>query len=224
MKVVVGLGNPGKEYDKTRHNAGFMVVDRLIDRHARSAMPRARFNAISIDARISGEPCLFLKPTTYMNRSGLCVGEAVRFFKLNPTDDLLVIVDEVYLPCGTIRIRPGGGTAGHNGLSDIQRALGSDAYPRLRVGVGPKPAAYDQANFVLGRFADLEWATFAPSLDRAADAAERFVTKGLDAAMNAFNAPDPPRPSDPKPHSPNPATPKPVNINPPREAPPRAPE
>ncbi|MBL9031582.1 MAG: aminoacyl-tRNA hydrolase [Phycisphaerae bacterium] len=202
MRVVVGLGNPGREYDKTRHNAGFMVVDRLVDRHARAVPARARFNAAAFDGRIAGEPCLFLKPTTYMNRSGLCVGEAVRFFKLNPAQELLVIVDEIYLPCGTIRLRPGGGSGGHNGLEDIGRALGTDAYPRLRVGVGPKPPGYDQSNFVLGRFTDLEWAAVAPSIDKAADAAECFVTKGLDAAMNAFNAPDVPRPARPKPERP----------------------
>src|SRR5262249_18465845 len=137
---IVGLGNPGREYERTRHNAGFMVIDRLVQRNpsASGAPVKARFNAAVVETPIAGQPCLLVKPTTYMNRSGQSVGEVVRFYKLNLATDVLVIVDEVYLPCGTIRIRPGGGSAGHNGLTDIQRALGTDDYPRLRIGVGPK--------------------------------------------------------------------------------------
>ena len=207
MKLIVGLGNPGKDYDKTRHNAGFMVVDRLIQRHGVGAPARARFNAATIEAKLPGpagapEPCLLLKPTTYMNRSGQAVAEAARFYKLDPALDLMVIVDDVYLPSGTIRIRPGGGAGGHNGLADITRVLGTDAYPRCRIGVDGSPAYMDQADYVLGRFTDEQWTLVGPCIDKAADAVEIFVQGGLDAAMNRFNAPDkPPKPKRERPSS-----------------------
>lgn len=192
MKVIVGLGNPEAKYTKTRHNAGFMVVDRLIARHAAGEVLKSRFNAATTEASIGGERCLLVKPTTYMNRSGTAVAEAVRFYKVDSGCDLLVVVDELYLPVGRIRINPKGSAAGHNGLSDIQRALGTDEYPRLRVGVGlqpdgGKPSFMDQADFVLGQFTSEEEPLLQPSLDRAAAAAESFVQRGLDAAMNAFN-------------------------------------
>jgi PTH1 family peptidyl-tRNA hydrolase len=219
MKVVIGLGNPGRDYERTRHNAGFMVIDRLVARHAMpiGAPARARFNAAVVEAPIAGQPCLLAKPTTFMNRSGQAVGEIVRFYKLSLAD-VLVVVDEVYLPAGTIRIRPGGGTAGHNGLEDIQRALGADDYPRVRIGVGPKPPFIDQADYVLGRFGEEEWAKVAPTIDKAADAAELFIARGLDAAMNKFNASDePPRPKKPRPSvagTPETPTPQPPTPNP----------
>lgn len=200
MKLIVGLGNPGPQYAKTRHNAGFMVLDRLAEKHAPGAIAKSRFNAAVVEFKLQAmskvgpveEQVLLLKPTTFMNKSGMAVREAVNFYKLNAAKDLLVVVDEVYLACGEIRLRPSGGTAGHNGLFDIQRVLGHDQYPRLRVGVGPKPAHFDQADFVLGRFTDEELALVNPAIARAADACQTFVSKGLDAAMNAFNAPDKP--------------------------------
>jgi PTH1 family peptidyl-tRNA hydrolase len=202
MKLIVGLGNPGREYEKTRHNAGYMVVDRLVSRWGGGAPAKARFNAAVVEAPIGGHPCLLAKPTTYMNRSGQSVAEAVRFYKLDLTQDVLVLVDDLYLPAGTIRIRPGGGHAGHNGLADLERALGTQEYPRLRIGIDPKPPYMDQADYVLGRFTDEQWAKTAPALDKAADAVELFVSKGLDAAMNKFNAGEQePRPKKPRPES-----------------------
>jgi PTH1 family peptidyl-tRNA hydrolase len=189
MKLIVGLGNPGREYDGTRHNAGYMVIDRLVARHAPGAPARARFHAAVYEARIDSEPCLFMKPTTYVNRSGAAVAEAVNFYKLDPARDLLVVVDDVALPSGTIRLRPRGGPGGHNGLTDVQRALGTEAYPRCRVGIDPSPPFMDQADYVLQRFTPEQWALVEPALGRAADAAETFVRRGLDAAMNTFNAP-----------------------------------
>jgi len=205
MKLIVGLGNPGPQYAKTRHNAGFMVVDRLAEKHAKGAIPKARFNAALIEFKLpvrtpagSGEaPVLLMKPTTFMNKSGQAVSEAIRFYKLDPMADLLVIVDEVYLPLGQARLQPAGGTAGHNGMSDIHRVLATDKYPRIRLGVGPKPEFIDQADFVLGRFTDEESVTFAPALDRAVAACETWIARGLDAAMNACNAP-PPSPKPPR--------------------------
>lgn len=198
MKLIVGLGNPGREYDRTRHNAGFVALDRLAARVAPGATPRGRFNGAVVEAGIGAEPCLLLKPATYMNRSGQSVAEAVNFYKLDPARDLLVISDDVALPSGAIRLRPGGGAGGHNGLSDIQRALGRDDYPRCRIGIDATPSFMDQADYVLGRFSDEQWALVDPAITKAADAAEMFVRRGLDAAMNTFNAP-PPAPKPPKP-------------------------
>lgn len=206
MKLLVGLGNPGSQYTRTRHNAGFMVIDRLMERHAAAEIPKARFNALTIEAKIGqrdskgdskgasvSEKCLLLKPTTYMNRSGQSVAEALGFYKLAIAGEMLVIVDDLYLPVGSIRLRPEGGAGGHNGLSDISRALGTDSYSRLRIGVGMKPSGgfpsmMNQADFVLSRFMDEEMADLEASVDRAADAVEVFATKGMAAAMNKFNA------------------------------------
>jgi PTH1 family peptidyl-tRNA hydrolase len=208
MKLIVGLGNPGSKYDKTRHNAGFMVVDRLAEKHGGGAPARARFNALCTEVKVGGEAALLLKPTTYMNLSGRSVAEAVGFYKLVPSRDLLVVVDDVAIPSGTIRIRPSGGAGGHNGLTDIQRALGSDAYPRLRVGIDASPEFMDQADYVLGRFTDEQWTLVKPALDKAADACEVFIKDGLDAAMNRFNAPPaPPRVKKPRPEGHPPAGP-----------------
>lgn len=209
MKLIVGLGNPEGRYAKTRHNAGFMVVDRLLGTHARGEVLKARFQAATAEVSIGGERCLLMKPTTYMNKSGQSVGEAVRFYKVDPKAELLVVVDELYLPTGSIKLNPKGGTAGHNGLTDIHRALGTDEYPRLRVGVGlqpsgGKPSVMDQADFVLGQFMDEEKTMLESALDRAAKAAEAFALKGLDAAMNAFNGPDPVKAKEAKARKPAP--------------------
>lgn len=192
MKLLIGLGNPEGQYAKTRHNAGFMVIDRLLGKFAPGEPLKSRFYSACVEAPLGSERCLFMKPLTYMNRSGQAAGEAVRFYKCDISTDMLVIVDDLYLPVGSIRIRPGGGAGGHNGLTDVQRALGSDAYPRLRVGVGLKPSGgkppmMDQADFVLSRFTQEEEGDLSRSLDRAAAGAEMFVTKGLSAAMNTFN-------------------------------------
>lgn len=194
MKLIVGLGNPGTQYTRTRHNAGFLVVDRLAAKFGDGGVAKTRFQSVAMDAAIEGEKCLLLKPTTFMNRSGQAVGEAVAFFKLDPYQDLLVVVDDLYLPVGAVRLRPGGGTGGHNGLSDIQRALGGDMYPRLRVGVGMlpdggKPPEFNQADFVLSRFSDEDEPLFESGVVAGAQGAALWAGKGLSAAMNAINAP-----------------------------------
>ncbi len=198
MKVIVGLGNPGAQYANTRHNAGFLAVDRLAQLAGLTDAPKARFHSTAVEGPVGGQKCLLLKPMTYMNRSGTAVAEAVSFYKLDPSKDLLIIVDEVALPCGQIRLRPGGSPGGHNGLKDIQQRLGTETYPRLRIGIGPKPAYIDdQADYVLGRFSPEQWPLVEPSIDRAARAAETFIKDGLDAAMNRFNTP--PTPPTPPP-------------------------
>ena len=199
MKLVVGLGNPGLEYQKTRHNAGFMVVERLARRHAPGAMVRHKFHAGLIDTTIGGEKCVLAQPTTYMNRSGQSVVEVIGFYKLEIGTDLLVITDDLAIDTGTIRVRETGGAGGHNGLRDIEQRLGTDAYARLRVGVGPKPPVFDQADFVLGRFRDDEATDLERSLEHAADAVECWVREGAVRAMNLFNARQKPeRPPAPK--------------------------
>jgi peptidyl-tRNA hydrolase, PTH1 family len=228
MKLIVGLGNPGAQYAKTRHNAGFMVVDALLAKHAAGIVPKSRFAAVCVEATVAGERCVLLKPTTFMNRSGQSVAEALRFFKLSPASELLVIVDELYLPTGTVRLKPGGGTAGHNGLASIDQLLPSEDgskpdYPRLRVGIGlqsagdsaggGKPAFIEQSDFVLGRFAPDEEPLLATAIARSVEAVEAFASKGLTMAMNLVNAPParekPPRENPIRERSPQPTT-KPV--------------
>lgn len=203
MKLIVGLGNPGTEYEKTRHNAGFLALDRVAHRHARAAVPRSKHNSLLIETAIAGERVILLKPLTFMNRSGTPVAEVMGFYKMSPALDLLVLVDDYALPLGTIRLRGEGSAGGHNGLSDVERALGSTAYPRLRIGVDQPPATYDDpADWVLGRFTEEQTKLLQPALDKAADAVELFVTKGLTPAMNKFNAKDKPAPSSTPPTPP----------------------
>lgn len=191
MKLIVGLGNPGIQYEKTRHNAGFMVLDRLADRHAAGQVPKARFHGATVEARIGDQRCVLVKPTTYMNRSGQCVGEAVRFYKSDPASDLLVLVDDTALPVGRIRLRSSGSPGGHNGLTDISRALGGDDYPRCRIGIGAKPPVMVLSDYVLSRFTEPESVALAPALDRAVSACEVFASEGITAAMNQFNTKEP---------------------------------
>ncbi|MCR9076570.1 MAG: aminoacyl-tRNA hydrolase [bacterium] len=208
MKLIVGLGNPGLQYDKTRHNVGFMVVDALATRHAGGQVPKARFNSVTIDAFIGAEKVLLMKPTTYMNLSGKAVGEAVRFFKLDPSEDLIVIVDDIALPVGHTRVRKNGGSGGHNGLSDIDRVLGGDGYMRVRLGVGQVPKLMNQSDWVLSRFMSEEKDDIERGIIRAADATECILEEGVVKAMNAFNTklkkPRPEKQPDDKPSEPQP--------------------
>lgn len=187
MKLIVGLGNPGAQYERTRHNAGFLAVDELARRHASGMIPKARFNAVTLDASVGGEKVVLMKPTTFMNLSGRSVGEAVRFFKLEPASDLLVLVDEIALPVGHVRVREKGGANGHNGLGDIDRVLAQQPYPRVRIGVGAVPPGWVKADWVLSRFGDDEGDLVRSGTTQAADAAECVIAEGLSAAMNRFN-------------------------------------
>ena len=185
MKLIVGLGNPGTEYAKTRHNAGFMVLDHLAQRHG-LAGPKSKFRSGVLDGVVAGCRCLLVEPMTYMNRSGLAVGEVAQFYKLDPESELLVVVDDVALPAGQIRIRHEGGTGGHNGLADIQRALGTRRYPRLRIGIDP-PGRIVQADYVLGAFTPEQRTRLEPAIGRACDAIECWLNNGIEAAMNRYN-------------------------------------
>jgi PTH1 family peptidyl-tRNA hydrolase len=186
VKLIVGLGNPGPEYVDTRHNVGFDVLDRLARRYAPGEVARSRFHAATLDARIDEERVLLLKPTTYMNRSGQSVAEAVRFYKLDPAEALLVIVDDVALECGIIRVRESGGAGGHNGLSDIEQKLSTPTYARLRIGIDG-PGQIPQKDYVLGRFRPDQREAIAPALEDAVDAARCWAVDGCTEAMNRFN-------------------------------------
>lgn len=186
MKLVVGLGNPGPEYDGTRHNVGFEVLDRLARRFAPQATARSRFHGACKEAELGGQRALLLKPATYMNRSGLAVAEAVRFHKIDPAVDLLVLVDDMALECGVIRLRPEGSSGGHNGLSDVERLLGSSNYPRLRIGIDG-PGQIPQKDYVLGRFRPDQRDRLEPALDMAADAVVCWARFGIQEAMNRYN-------------------------------------
>lgn len=188
MKLVVGLGNPGPEYDRTRHNVGFDVIDRLARRHVDPAMGVARnkFSGLLLEAEVDGAKMLLLKPLTFMNLSGKSVAEAVRFYKMSPIDDLMVIVDDTALDCGELRIKPGGGAGGHNGLADVSRLLGTDGWPRLRIGID-KPGRIPLKNYVLGRFTEEQQTRLESALETATEAVAAWATDGLDTAMNRFN-------------------------------------
>ncbi len=200
MKLIVGLGNPGSEYRHTRHNVGFMVVDRLARRH-RLTGAKTKFHAGVIEGIIGSQRVMLMQPTTFMNRSGLAVGEAARFHKLEP-EDLMVIVDDTALPLGTIRLRASGSAGGHNGLTDVQRTLGSSDYARLRVGIGTPMIAgrrIDQADYVLARFTDEEQCELARVMERSCEAIETWLDRGIDFAMTTYNVrsePDRPETDD----------------------------
>ncbi len=187
MKLIVGLGNPGAQYERTRHNAGFMALDLLADRHAGGQIPKSRFSAMTLDALIGAQKVLLMKPTKFMNLSGQSVGEAVRFYKLDPVEDLIILVDDIALPVGHIRVRKAGSSGGHNGLSDIDRILGGADYPRVRIGVGNVPKFVSQSDWVLSRFTKEEYEDVDRSLKAAADATECILDQGVIKAMNTFN-------------------------------------
>ena len=184
--IVVGLGNPGAKYDNTRHNAGFRALEGYCARSGQK-IDRMKFKALAGEGMLGGKRVLFLKPQTFMNLSGEAVGEAARFYKL-PPERVLVISDDVSLPLGKLRIRKGGSAGGHNGLKSIIQHLGTDQFPRIKVGVGQKPHPdYDMADWVLSKFAGEDLKTITEAIRKAADAVECLIQEGPDKAMNRFN-------------------------------------
>jgi PTH1 family peptidyl-tRNA hydrolase len=184
MKLIVGLGNPGRKYEHTRHNVGFAVLERLARRGAASS-PRAKFQGEICEAQLGGDKVLLLAPHTYMNLSGASVRQAFDFYKLELAD-LLVICDDFQLPLGQLRIRGQGSDGGQKGLADVIAVLG-DEFARLRIGIGPVPPAWQAVDFVLGKFAADEQPAANAALDRASDAAVAWVREGLTATMNQYN-------------------------------------
>jgi peptidyl-tRNA hydrolase, PTH1 family len=199
MRLVVGLGNPGSEFVATRHNVGWEAVDELAVRLGWIAkkeefnrVARTKFDGLAMDGSVSihsggMEKVLLLKPTTYMNDSGRSVQAAMAFYQVSPAD-IMVVLDDLALPSGKLRIRPGGSAGGHNGLKDIERMLGTNEYPRLRIGIDPAPPRVPGRDYVLGRFTDQQRKAIDPALQRTASAILMWMEKGIEAAMNVFNA------------------------------------
>ena len=184
--LIVGLGNPGEKYENTRHNVGFQVADELAQRQ-NAPIQKLRFKALTNLLTIAGEKVLVMKPVTYMNLSGEAVRPAADFYKI-PPDHVVVISDDTALPVGRLRIRKGGSAGGHNGLKSIIQHLGTEEFPRVRVGVGEKPHPdYDLADWVLGKFVGEDKKTMDQAVKRAADAVECLIQNGPDKAMNRFN-------------------------------------
>jgi PTH1 family peptidyl-tRNA hydrolase len=183
--LLVGLGNPGREYKENRHNIGFMLIDRLAVRLNARGM-KLQSKAIVISSNYEGRKYILAKPQTYMNLSGQSVQGLLHFYKL-PMDHLLIAHDDLDLPFGSIRIRPGGGPGGQKGMASTIGHLGTQEFPRLRLGIGRPPGRMDPADYVLQDFSRDEVSLLSEILDRAAEAALEFVVNGLNAAMNRFN-------------------------------------
>ena len=184
--LIVGLGNPGPEYARTRHNIGFRCLDIVADK-LNCTVDKGKFQGLYGMTTYHGNKVYLLKPLTYMNLSGEAVRQAVDFYKIQP-DHVLVVSDDTALALGRLRIRKGGSAGGHNGLKNIILHLGTDQFPRLRVGVGEKPHPdYDMADWVLGKFTGEDKKTMDAAVKRAADAIECILAEGLDKGMNRFN-------------------------------------
>ena len=184
--LLVCLGNPGDQYENTRHNVGFMVADELGER-LRVPIQKLKYKALTNTVTLGGQKVLVMKPVTYMNLSGEAVRQAADFYKVAP-DHVLVVSDDTSLAVGKLRIRKGGSAGGHNGLKSIIQHLGTDQFPRLRLGVGEKPHPdYDLADWVLGKFQGEDKKQVDAAVKKAADAIECILSQGLDKGMNQFN-------------------------------------
>lgn len=184
--LIVGLGNPGKEYEQTRHNVGFLVVDELA-RRKNVSVGRLKYKALTETVSFGSHRAFLMKPVTYINLSGESVSAAAHFFKL-PPEKILVISDDVDLLVGKLRLRRRGSAGGHNGLKSIIQHLGTDQFPRVKLGIGSKPHPdYEMANWVLSRFSTQDQSLIRDAVSLAADAVELFATHGIDAAMSQYN-------------------------------------
>jgi len=183
--LVAGLGNPGRQYEKTWHNCGFLVLEILSQRH-QIALNKIRFKGLTGQGTIAGRKVVLLKPTTYMNLSGESVREAMAFYKI-PPQRTLVIYDDLDLPAGQIRMRPSGGAGTHNGMRSIISQLGRQDFPRVRVGIGPLPANWELVSYVLSDIPQDQQKEMFEAFSRAADAVEKTLRDGIEAAMNQAN-------------------------------------
>ena len=187
MYLIVGLGNPGKKYDGTKHNMGFDVLDEIIDRNHISLSGTA-MKAMYGKGVVGGQKAVLIKPMTYMNLSGEAVGEYVRYYKIDPENELLVIYDDIDTEPGHLRIRKKGSAGGHNGMKSIIQHIGTSSFPRIRIGVGAKPAGWDLADYVLGHFSKEDRKVVDEVIRDAADAVEMIISEGVDEAMNRYNS------------------------------------
>jgi len=186
MKLVVGLGNPGRKYFETRHNVGWVMLAELARRHAIGS-PRSKFKGEIVEATIRGEKVLLLCPHTYMNRSGASVQLAKDFYKIE-NEDLIVVCDDFNLPLAKLRFRAKGSSGGQKGLADVIRSLGTDVFSRMRIGIGPPPPEWDVADYVLSRFKKEERKEIDPLIPTAAEAIADWVEQGVDYCMNRYNS------------------------------------
>ncbi|HOU09498.1 MAG TPA: aminoacyl-tRNA hydrolase [Clostridiales bacterium] len=185
--IVAGLGNPGKQYETTRHNSGFLFIDALADRHG-VKINKIKFRALTAKADIGGRCCLLMKPQTYMNESGLSLREACGFYKI-PPEKVVVIFDDVSLPFATVRVRPRGSDGGHNGVASIISHLGSSGFPRVKVGIGPKPhEEMELGDWVLSRFSAEELKALGTLIPNVCGAVELIVVGDINKAMDMYNA------------------------------------
>ena len=185
MKAVIGLGNPGMKYAGTRHNIGFDAVTAIADKYNLS-INNKKFKGVYADGHIAGEKVLLVQPQTFMNLSGECVREVADFYKLNP-DEIIIICDDINLDVGRLRIRKKGSAGGHNGLKNIIAHLGTEEFPRIRVGVGEKTEGWDLADYVLARFDKDSEPVIREALANVVGAVETWLSEGIDAAMNRYN-------------------------------------
>ena len=187
LHLIVGLGNPGADYAKTRHNAGFMLLDELAERWRAGWTTARKFRSRVAQAEQGGRRVLLGKPQTYMNASGEAVAALARFYQVRSESGLLVVVDDADLPLGEIRLRSRGSSGGHHGLESVEQHLGSRGFARLRIGIGRQTGAREITNYVLGRFNSAERALMQSVLARAADQAECWLDAGIEKAMSQFN-------------------------------------
>ncbi len=185
MYIIAGLGNPGKPYEHTRHNVGFEVIDRLAERYDIRVEERGH-RALCGKGMIGGQKVMLLKPQTFMNLSGESVRSAADFYRVEP-ERLIVVFDDVSLEPGQLRIRKRGSAGGHNGVKNIIARLGTQEFPRVRLGIGERPERMDLADYVLGHFSQGEWERMSGAFEEAAQAVEVMLAEGTDAAMNRFN-------------------------------------
>lgn len=186
MKLIVGLGNPGIEYQFTPHNMGFLAIDRIAEQYD-ARVDNRHCRALTGKARIAGQEVVLAKPETYMNLSGVAVRELIREYEADPQQDLVVIYDELDLPFGTVRIRQRGGSAGHNGMESIIGALGTEEFMRIRLGIAPERKVGDGAKYVLSQLKKAQYPVVDETLDAAAEAVKVILSEGIAVAMNRFN-------------------------------------
>ena len=186
MYIIAGLGNPGKEYENTRHNIGYMTIDYFAEKYGISFTDR-KFHALMGKGVVEGQKVILIKPLTYMNLSGEAVREACDYFKIDPEEELIVLYDDISLPVGQLRIRPKGSAGGHNGIKNIIAHLGTEIFKRIKIGVGEKPNRMDLADYVLGHFAKEEMELEKEACKKASEAILLMMEDKTEEAMNRFN-------------------------------------